>query len=103
MAATFSEILWLRWLLLVQYGLTTLYCDNEVARHIANNPVFHERTKHVEMNRYFVREHVEFGQIKPLYIHTRNQVADIFTEPLGMDRFQFLRGKLGVRDLHAPV
>lgn len=82
---------------------TTLYYDNEVARHITNNLVFHERTKHVEMDCYFVRERVEFGQIKSLCIHTRKQVADIFTKPLGMDSFCFLRGKLSVPDLHTPA
>ncbi|XP_024974749.1 uncharacterized protein LOC112512844 [Cynara cardunculus var. scolymus] len=67
MASTMSEILWMRWL---HKGLnidftkpTPLFCDNQAARHIANNPVFHERTKHVEMDCYFVREKVESQEV----------------------------------------
>lgn len=63
MVSMVSEILWLRWLLkdleATQVGATSLFCDNQVACHIANNPVFHERTKHVEMDCYFVCERVE--------------------------------------------
>ncbi|CAH9141419.1 unnamed protein product [Cuscuta epithymum] len=106
MAVTVSEILWLRWLLrdltIYQKGPTLLYCDNQAARHIALNPVFHERTKHVEMDCHFVRERVASNEIQPQYISTTNQVADIFTKALGTDRFHFLRSKLGVRDLHTP-
>ncbi|CAH9128546.1 unnamed protein product [Cuscuta epithymum] len=106
MAVTVSEILWLRWLLqdltVNQIGPTPLYCDNQAARHIALNPVFHERTKHVEMDCYFVRERVASKEIQPVSISTTNQVADIFTKALGTDRFQFLRSKLGVRNLHTP-
>lgn len=107
MATSVSEILWLRWLLrdleAAPVGPTPLYCDNDAARHIAKNPVFHERTKHVEMDCYFVRERVESHDIQPLYIDTRNQVADIFTKVFGTERFRFLVGKLGVPDLHAPT
>nr|GEW54283.1 putative reverse transcriptase, RNA-dependent DNA polymerase, Gag-polypeptide of LTR copia-type [Tanacetum cinerariifolium] len=57
MASTISEILWVRWLLKdMQVQLTTptsLFCDNQAARHIVNNPVHHERTKHVEMDCFF--------------------------------------------------
>ncbi|CAH9112219.1 unnamed protein product [Cuscuta epithymum] len=106
MAVTVSEILWLRWLLqdflVPQEDPTSLYCDNQAARHIALNPVFHERTKHVEIDCYFVRERVATNEIRPLSISTTNQVADIFTKALGADRFQFLRSKLGVRNLHTP-
>ncbi|CAH9145017.1 unnamed protein product [Cuscuta epithymum] len=106
MAMTVSEILWLRWLLrdltIDQTNATPLYCDNQAARHIALNPVFHERTKHVEMDCYFVRERVASKEIEPVSISTVNQVADIFTKALGTDRFQFLRSKLGVRNLHTP-
>ena len=75
MATTTSEILWMRWLLkgleIEQHDSTPLYCDNDVARHITNNPVFHERTKHVEMDCHFVKERVESGEIKPFYVDTK--------------------------------
>ncbi|CAH9145120.1 unnamed protein product [Cuscuta epithymum] len=106
MVVTVSEILWLRWLLrdlsIPQTGPTPLFCDNQAARHFALNPVFHERTKHVEMDCFFVRERVTSGEIQPCCITTTHQIADIFTKALGTDRFQFLRSKLGVRNLHTP-
>lgn len=108
MATTVNEILWLRWLLrdleAPQPGPTTLYYDNQATRQIANNPIF-QRIKHVEMDCYFVRERVESGDIQPLPITTVNhvnQVANIFTKPLGADHFHFLLGKMGVRNLHDP-
>ncbi|GJT55139.1 retrotransposon protein, putative, ty1-copia subclass [Tanacetum coccineum] len=67
MANAVSEVLWMRWLLsfleTAPTGPTPLFCDNQAARHIANNPVFHERTKHVEMDCYFVRERVDSKEI----------------------------------------
>ncbi|CAH9072350.1 unnamed protein product [Cuscuta epithymum] len=107
MAVAVSEIIWLRWLLR-DFGVfsvtpTSLFCDNQAARHIATNPVYHERTKHVEMDCYFVRERVMSHEIQPQPISTHHQVADIFTKALGSEQFQYLSSKLGVRDLHAPA
>uniref|UniRef100_A0A251V9N3 Putative chlorophyll A-B binding protein n=1 Tax=Helianthus annuus TaxID=4232 RepID=A0A251V9N3_HELAN len=107
MATTVSEILWLRWLLkelgAEQNIATQLFCDNLAVKHIANNPAFHERTKHVEMDCYFVRERVESNDVEPLYVDTKSQVADLFTKPLGSRQLQLLLGKLGICDPHAPT
>ncbi|KAI3722513.1 hypothetical protein L2E82_33552 [Cichorium intybus] len=107
MASTVSEIIWMRWLLkeleVQQTGPTTLFCDNQAARHIANNPVFHERTKHVEMDCYFVRERVESNEIQPMHVDTKLQLADLFTKGLGAQQLQFLLDKLGTCNLHAPA
>ena len=107
MATTVSEILWLRWLLTdldaPQAGPTSLYCDNDAARHIANNPVYHERTKHVEMDCYFVRERVATKEVRPMCVDTTHQVVDLLTKGMGLQCLQFLLGKLGIRDLHAPT
>ena len=106
MANATSEILWMRWLLegleTKQHSSTPLFCDNNAARHIANNPVFHERTKHVEMDCYFVRERVESQEIKPLYVDTKTQIAALLTKALGAKQLEFLLVKMGMRNLHAP-
>ncbi|GKB38125.1 putative RNA-directed DNA polymerase [Tanacetum coccineum] len=103
MASTVSEIIWVRWLLSelhVHNPLATpLFCDNQAARHIANNPVFHERTKHVEMDCYFVRERVESKEIIPMKISSKMQIADLLTKGLAAQQLQFL---LGIANLHAP-
>ncbi|CAL1356682.1 unnamed protein product [Linum trigynum] len=105
MASTVSELLWLRWLLrdfgVTFLGPTPLFCDNQAALHIAANPVFHERTKNVEMDCYFVRERVQSGDIAPRKIATSEQPADLFTKGLSVDQFHHLFGKLGLLDIHS--
>lgn len=68
MASTVSEVLWLRWLLfdlgVAHKEATPIMCDNEATRHIAANLVYHERTKHVEMDCYFVCKQVASGEIQ---------------------------------------
>ncbi|CAL1399245.1 unnamed protein product [Linum trigynum] len=107
MASTVSEIIWLRHLLTElgapQMAATPLYCDNQAALHISANPVFHERTKHVEMDCYFVRERVISGDVEPRKIATSSQLTDILTKALGAEQFHFLLSKLGIRDLHATA
>ncbi|GKD03999.1 uncharacterized mitochondrial protein-like protein [Tanacetum coccineum] len=106
MASTVSEIISVQWLLSklhVHNPLATpLFCDNQAAQHIANNPVFHERTKHVEMDCYFISERVESKEIIPMKISSKMQIADLLTKGLTAHQLQFLLGKIGITDLHAP-
>ncbi|GKD27064.1 uncharacterized mitochondrial protein-like protein [Tanacetum coccineum] len=106
MASTVSEIIWVRWLLSELHVhnplVTPLFCDNQAAWHIANNPVFHERTKHIEMECYFVRERVESKEIIPTKISSKMKIADLLTKGLPAHQHQFLLGKIGITDLHAP-
>ena len=86
LADTTSELLWLRWLL-TDLGVSTssatpLYCDNQSAIHIAHNDVFHERTKHIDIDCHFIRYHLVHGALKLFSVSSKYQLADIFTKSL---------------------
>jgi hypothetical protein len=75
-----------------------LLCDNESAIHMADNPVEHSRTKHIDIRHHFLRYHHRKGDIEVYHINTANQLADIFTKPLDEKRFCRLRSELNVLD-----
>lgn len=102
MADTSAELVWLRRLLL-DFGVTSsspipLFCDNQSALQIAGNPVFHERTKHIEIDCHFVRQQYLSGILSLPYISSTEQVADLFTKSQTTPRFRELVGKLSVYD-----
>ena len=98
LVATTAELIWLRWLL-QDLGVdcstaTKLYCDNRSAIQITHNDVFHERTKHIEVDCHFIRHHLLQGTLTLQSISFQDQLADIFTKPLPPRTFRALVYKL---------
>jgi hypothetical protein len=75
-----------------------LLCDNESAIRLADNPVEHSRTKHIDIWHHFLRDHHQRGDIDIYHISTENQLADVFTKPLDEKRFWRLSSELNVLD-----
>ena len=71
-------------------------CDNTSAIALTKNPVFHARTKHIEVKHHFIRDHVQKGDINLEFINTNHQIAYIFTKPLDKEKFEYFRSKLGM-------
>jgi hypothetical protein len=98
LADTTSEILCLRWLLVdletSQSSSTNLYCDNRSVIQIAHNDVFHDRTKHIEIDCHFIRQHLLRGELHLISIDTLDRPTDLLTKPHSHGRFRTLVSKL---------
>ncbi|XP_019447263.1 PREDICTED: uncharacterized protein LOC109350488 [Lupinus angustifolius] len=107
MALTTCELKWISYILqdlhIQPTSPVTLYCDNQSAIHIAYNPIFHERTKHIELDCHTIREQHSRGLIKLLPISSHLQLADALTKPLGTKDFSIIYLKLGLINICAPA
>ncbi|KAL8094560.1 hypothetical protein AgCh_036187 [Apium graveolens] len=94
-----AQILWMQQTLQdfgIFYTNIPIYFDNTSAINISKNPVMHSRTKHIDVRHHFLRDNVSKSNIELIYISTDKQRADIFTKPLGEDRFCLMRRELGM-------
>ena len=107
MALGVCLLLWLKIILedlrIAWEGPMKLYCDNKSTINIVHNPVQHDRTKHVEIDRHFIKEKIEMEVIKLNYVPTNSQIANIFTKALPRTQFEALCSKLGMINIYCPA
>ncbi|GKA14556.1 putative ribonuclease H-like domain-containing protein [Tanacetum coccineum] len=96
------HVLWIQNQLL-KYGYnfmnTKIFIDNESTICIVKNPVFHSKTKHIEIRHHFIRDSYEKRLIRVIKIHTDHNVADLLTKAFDVSRFQFLIGSIRILNL----
>jgi hypothetical protein len=103
MAASLAacEALWLRKLLLglfrQELEATVIHCDNQSCIKLSENPVFHDRSKHIDIRYHFIRDCVQRGAVRLDYIQTDEQMEDIFTKALSRQKFEKFRDQMGLR------
>ena len=107
MAHGICEAIWIK-RLLEELRITSeepvqLFCDNKATISIAHNPVHHDRTKHVEVDRHFIKEKIDGGIISIEYIPTSQQLADILTKGLTGQVFDQLVNKLGLINIYSQA
>jgi hypothetical protein len=94
------EGLWFQRFLIDLFDLdlepTVIYCDNQNCIKLSKNPVFHDRSKHIENRHHFIQDRIQKGVVKLQYISTDEKVAYIMTKPLEKGKFVFFRERLGV-------
>jgi hypothetical protein len=96
-----AQLLWVKQTLSdygCEFSKIPLLCDNESATKLANNPVQHSRTKHIDIQHHFLRDHEAKGDIALCHVSTERQLADIFTKPLDEQMFCALRSELNILD-----
>jgi hypothetical protein len=100
------EAVWLRKLLtdLFDHEMDPIiiHCDNQSCVKLSENPVFHDRSKHIEIKYHYIRDMVQRKAVHVQYLPTHEQIADIFTKPLAKTKFEYFRERLGLSERIPP-
>ena len=94
------EAIWLRKMLVSLFrqrmGATSVYYDNQSCIKLSENPLFHDRLKHIDIQCHFIRDCVQRGAVQLQYVPIEVQVADILTKALGRAKFVYFREQMGM-------
>ncbi|PON63855.1 hypothetical protein PanWU01x14_128320, partial [Parasponia andersonii] len=105
MVLEICELLWLKIILedlkITWEGPMKLHCNNKSAVNIAHNPMQHDRTKHVEVDRHFIKEKLESGLICTPFVSSKKQLADVLIKGLNGSVYQSVITKLGMDNIHS--
>jgi cystathionine beta-lyase family protein involved in aluminum resistance len=82
----------------INFKNVSLLCDNESDMKLTNNPVQHQRTKHIDVRHHFIRDYQQKGDIAIESVDTEDQLADLFIKPLDEKRFHKLKNELNILD-----
>ena len=85
----------------LQLDATCIHCDNQNCVKLSENPVFHDKSKHIEIKYHYIRDMVQRGAVKLLYVATNEQIADVLMKPLARLKFEYFREILGVLQIEA--
>ena len=80
-------------------GPVAIGCDSESAIKLSADPVYHERTKHIDVRTHMIRDHVRRGTIALLFVPTSEQVADVLTKPVPYAKVNFCRIRMGLTEM----
>ena len=80
-----------------------LFCDNKSPVNIAHNPIQHDKTKHIKIDRHFIKEKLEEGLVCMLYVPSERQLANVLTKALNNSRFHDLVFNLGMEDIYSSA
>jgi hypothetical protein len=75
---------------------TTIHYDNDICVNLSENPVFHDRSKHIEIKYHYIRDMVQRRTVHVKYLPTHENIADIFTKPLSKTKFEYFHERLGL-------
>ncbi|KAK4400851.1 hypothetical protein Sango_1191200 [Sesamum angolense] len=107
MAKAICELLWIRNLIqelnVKQNKPIKLYCDSKATCDIAHNPIQHDRTKHVGIERHFIKEKLEVKVIEVPHVDTEDQLADILNKALSSQGFHQCLKKIGMSDIYSQL
>jgi len=96
------EVVWLHKLLtdLFDHEMDpmTIHCNNQSCVKLSENPVFHNKSKHIEIKYHYIRDMVQRKEVHVQYLSTHEQIADIFTKPLAKTKFKYFHEKLGLME-----